>query len=231
MGEGQSSGIASFEIDVPYNIIETGQPGEKPLIVYLHGYKQNLRYFQKKCSSLLTICGYHLFLQGPYPIYDEKQRCNVDQWGRAWYLYDGEQDQFLASMEKTSVFIQSITDQLKEKYSINRMAVLGYSMGGYLAGYFALSRPGYIDDLMVIGGRIKTEAFSGNSYSNLHVIHVHGSKDISVEAQRSKKSCEQLKEMGAEVTFTGVDEGHKLNSAYIKQIKQWMLSHNYKLQN
>ena len=218
---------ASFTIDVPYKLVSTGKQKKKPLIVYLHGYKQNLEYFEKKMAEISEFEAYHLFLQGPYPIYDEKHRRSVDQWGRAWYLYDGNQEQFLSSMEKASVFIQQIIDDVRKQINARRLALLGYSMGGYLAGYFALSRPKYINDLIVIGGRIKTEHFSDQTYDNLNVLALHGNLDNSVAADRQKQSCNDLQKLGAAVTFRTVDEQHRLSVRYTREVKRWLKSHNY----
>lgn len=221
------TGHASFNLAVPYKVIETGQQQKKPLIIYLHGYKQNMHYFEKKCTNLVAFDAYHLFIQGPYPIYDEKHQRSVAEWGRAWYLYDGNQEQFIRSLEDTSVFLQDLIDTVKAKLMVSRTVLLGYSMGGYLAGYVTLSRPGYIDDLIVIGGRIKTEHFRGMSYDDLNVLHLHGINDQSVGAERSRESCEELKLMGASVSFKEIETGHRLTDAYISAVKKWMLSHKF----
>ena len=153
------SGKTSFKIEVPYKLIEVGSKKKKPLIVYLHGYRQNITRFQEKVSKMLNVEAYHLFIQGPYPIYDESRKRKVEDWGRAWYLYDGEQDQFIRSLELSSEFVQEVTEGLLKHIDVSRLAVIGYSMGGYLAGYFALSRWKHVNELVVIGGRIKTEVF------------------------------------------------------------------------
>ncbi len=217
-----AAGTHPFELDVPYELIETGDKGSKPLIVYLHGYKQNLRYFKKKCADMLSLNALHLFLQGPYPIYDEQQNRAADEWGRAWYLYDGRQEQFIRSMEKSSVFIERVIDEISKDRAINRRIILGYSMGGYLAGYFALSRPAVIDELVTIGARIKAEHFVKNQYPNLNVLAVHGKNDKTVAADRQKKSCEQLREMGAKVSYRTIEAGHRLSVVYILEIKEWL---------
>lgn len=220
-------GYASFNLEVAYKGIDTGEQKEKPLIVYLHGYKQNMHYFEKRCADLLSIEAYHLFVQGPYPVYDEKHQRKVAEWGRAWYLYDGDQEQFIRSMEETSVFLDKVIKNATAELSVSQTALLGYSMGGYLAGYIALSRPDFIDDLIVIGGRIKTEHFTDRSYEGLNVLHLHGTNDQSVGAKRSKESCDQLKIMGAEVLYQDLAAGHKLTETYIQAVKKWLLGGTY----
>lgn len=222
------TGNATFNFDVPYKLLATSDEEPKPLIVYLHGYRQNLEYFEKKCQDLLSLKAYHLFIQGPYPIYDEKQRREVAKWGRAWYLYDGNQDQFISSMEKSSNFIESVVEQVKAKANYNRVSLLGYSMGGYLAGYFALSRPQIIQDLLVIGGRIKSELFADRSYPSLNVLALHGAADKSVSSRRAQQSCKELRKTGARVTYKKLDGGHKLKHLYLDTAKEWLTNNGYK---
>ncbi|MGK7371467.1 MAG: alpha/beta hydrolase, partial [Candidatus Halalkalibacterium sp. M3_1C_030] len=172
---------------------------------------------------------YHLFIQAPYPIYDREHKRKVPEWGRAWYLYDGDQQQFIKSLELASEFVQEVIDNILNHIEVSRLAMIGYSMGGYLAGYFALSRWKHVNDLVVIGGRIKTEVFEqkqGN-YDHMHVLALHGSEDDSVKSEPQKKSAEQLKEMGAKVTFKELAVNHDLNGKYISETKEWMKSLGY----
>lgn len=230
MSEVLSTGKSSFKIEVPYKLIETGEKGKKPLIVYLHGYNQNIKYFRRKVEELINFNAYHLFIQAPYPIYDREHKRKVPEWGRAWYLYDGDQQQFIKSLELASEFVQEVIDNILNHIEVSRLAMIGYSMGGYLAGYFALSRWKHVNELVVIGGRIKTEVFeqrSGN-YDHMNVLALHGNKDDSVQSEPQKNSAEQLEKMGATVTFKELDEGHDLNGSYITETKEWMKDLGYK---
>jgi predicted esterase len=224
------AGTSTFEIEVPYKIIETGEKGEaKPLIVYLHGYNQNIEYFEKKVTSLKKIKAYHLFIQGPYPIYDSSRRREVSKWGRAWYLYDGNQPQFIRSMEHASSFIDGILNKLKPEINSTRCCIFGYSMGGYLGGYFAFSRPETISELIVAGGRIKAESFEGQREraKHIHILAVHGREDTSVYPQPQINSIELLQSEGFKATYTLVDSEHKLTDAYIRESKMWLLKLGY----
>lgn len=224
MKETLISGNASFKIDVPYKLIETGKKGEKPLIIYLHGYNQNIEYFEKKVESMFNLKAYHLFIQGPYPVYDTTRQLPVSKWGRAWYLYDGDQEQFIKSMEIASVFIQDIIESLQEKVNWNRLSICGYSMGGYLGGYFALSRWKYVNDLIVMGARIKTETFNDtlDQARHINVLALHGEKDTSVYPGPQKKCIDQLKEIGFNACFELIDTGHKLDKEYIRTAQKWL---------
>lgn len=225
------SGKASFKVEVPYKLIETGKPkgDKKPLIVYLHGFNQNIEQFQELVDEMLSLEAYHLFIQGPYPLYDRKRRKKVEDWGRAWYLYDGEQDQFVRSLELASEFIQEVIDNILNHISVSRVGMFGYSMGGYLAGYFALSRWKHVNELIVIGSRIKTEVFENRerSYDHLNVLALHGAKDESVKSSPQKESCDRLAVWGANVTFEELEESHVLSSLFLNQAKKWLVSMGY----
>ncbi len=224
------SGKTSFKIEVPYKLIESGDKGDKPLIVYLHGFCQNINLFQKQVSELLDIEAYHLLIQGPYPIYDRSNQRKVEDWGRAWYLYDGNQAQFKSSMEHSSEFIQELIENLKDQIGITRLCLFGYSMGAYLAGYFTLSRQNLVNELIMVGGRLKTELFADRqlNYDHLNVLALHGSKDKSVKAAPQRRCVAQLKAWGANGRFIELEEGHKFTMNYRKEAGKWLRSLNYK---
>ena len=219
------SGEASFEIDVPFKLIETGSGTEtKPLIIYLHGYNQNIGYFEKKMKPMMGLEAYHLFIQGPYPVYDSSRQKEFSKWGRAWYVYDGNQSLFLESLEKGAAFIEKVIHQIKVKVKVSRVCVFGYSMGGYLGGYFGLSRWQIVDELIVAGGRIKTEAFEGkwSQAQHINILAVHGQNDTSVYPEPQQKCIELLQSEGFNARFVLIDAEHKLTHTYVQESKKWL---------
>ncbi len=230
MSEVLISGRTSFKIEVPYKLIESGKKGKKPLIVYLHGYKQNITLFQKLTTKILNIEAYHLFIQAPYPVYDEKRERKVEEWGRAWYLYDGEQTQFVKSMEISSEFIQEIIDQLIPNLEVSRICIFGYSMGGYLGGYFALSRWKHVNEAIILSARIKTEVFEGKLEQAKHIrfLAIHGEGDTSVYPGPQQKEIENLKENGIDATFEMINEKHKFTDTFIEKSMEWLSAKGYR---
>lgn len=220
------SGKRSFKIEVPYTLIETGKKGKKkPLIVYLHGFGQNMEQFMEKCDSMFELEAYHLFIQGPYPIYDRSRKKNVSDWGRSWYLYDGNHGQFIKSLELASEFVQEIVDQLLSmiQENVSRIGLVGYSMGGYLAGYFALTRWKHVNDLAVVGARVKTEVLNDNweNIRHLNIAAFHGDKDDQVLAEPQAKEIERLKEKGVHAELNLLNENHSLSEEFLKEIINW----------
>ncbi|MDZ7682079.1 MAG: alpha/beta fold hydrolase [Fodinibius sp.] len=176
------------------------------------------------CRWKPTICLFRDLIH-----YDRRREKNVDEWGRSWYLYDGEQDQFAKSLELSAEFIQEVIDNILNHITASRVAMIGYSMGGYQAGYFALSRWKHVNELVVIGGRIKTELFEEdeNNYDHLNVLALHGSDDESVKSSPQQESCNQLAGWGASVTFNELKESHALSSVFLQQAKKWLRTLGY----
>lgn len=222
------SGKTSFKIEVPYQLIETGKRNaEKPLIIYLHGYGENLKKAKKNFSDCLDFGAYHLFIEGPYPIQDKDRDKRVDEWGRSWYLYDGRQGQFIKSLELTSEFIQEIVDRLAELISVNRTCMIGYSMGGYLAGYFALTRTRHVQDLIVLGCRIKSEILDSehtdwNEYNHLNILAIHGKNDSVVSPDPQIKEIDFLRSNNINASIKITNSSHKMDMEAIHEIKCWL---------
>ena len=224
-----------FDIQVPYKVIESGQKAkEKPLILYLHGFNDNIERFMKTCDSLITrIEAYHLFIQAPYPVYDRSKERKVEDWGRAWYLYDGEQDQFIRSLEKASVLLEEILMLVKNKISVERYCILGYSMGGYLAGYFAMTRFKLINELIVTGARIKTEVLNNkwSSIKYLQILAIHGKRDKLVDYKPQRTEIKRLLKNGVNADFKLIDQKHIFNKDYMKEIWDWLFKKGYDRSN
>jgi len=224
------SGKTSFKIEVPYQLIESGPKAEsKPMIVYLHGFGDNADSFRMDCEKLLDIPAYHLFIQAPYPLYDRSRKKDVSEWGRAWYLYDGNQSQFIKSLELASEFIQEVIDKLLNVIGVSRLCVLGYSMGGYLAGYFALTRWKHVNELIVVGARIKTEVLQDNweHVRHLKVLALHGSGDEKVKPGPQQAEIAEMNKKGVHAELKLLDENHSFNQKYVIEAIAWLKKAGY----
>jgi len=222
------SGKTSFKVEVPYKLIETGPKGQKPLIVYLHGKSQNIPIFERQVKSLMKLNAFHLFIQGPYADFENtKMR---ERWGYNWYLYNGRQGSFIKSMEYTAEFIQEIIDHVIQFIDVERLCVLGYSMGGYMAGYFGTSRWKHTNEIIVIGGRIKTELLTHKwkNISHQRVLAIHGKHDTWVSPDAQKSEIDKMIQKKIQAEFISVNEGHSLKSTHLKVAYSWLRNIGYK---
>lgn len=222
------SGKTSFKIEVPYTLFETGEKGPKPLIVYLHGRGQYLELFKKKTEALHELNAYHLYIQGPYA--ELTHSPDREKVGYSWYLYNGKQGSFVKSLEYTAEFIQEIIDGVVPFIKVTRLCMIGYSMGGYQAGYFALSRWKHTNELIVIGGRIKTEVVTENGWQNLkhlNVLGLHGTDDKQVLPEPQRLSIQTMRENGVSADFQTCEGGHALTPELLDSALRWLKKVGY----
>lgn len=232
MNEVSIKGESTFQIPVSYELIEVGEKRSiKPLIIYLHGYNQNIQVLKRKMEYMLGFEAYHLFVNAPYIVFDHTRKRKVPDWGRSWYLYDGGQEQFVRSMEQSSELLETIISQVVEQVQVERICLIGYSMGGYLGGYFSLSRFHLISDAVVIGARIKTEVFEAKLKEARHIrfLALHGRLDKSVLPEPQRNEVAKLNSMGFEAEFVEVDSGHELTDSLKEPLVFWLLKQGYKL--
>jgi len=225
-------GTHTFTLQAPYALYRRGNDTAlSPLFVYLHGYKQNNILFRKKMQDNVTLNGYHLFVQGPYPL-PTKDR-PVEEWGAAWYTYDGNQQKFATSLEHTATYLDGVLSSVMSKHHIGQTALIGYSMGGYQAGYYALSRFEKVDFLVVLSARIKTELFeqSLNKMKALNILAVHGRRDKSVKDAPQRKDIKKLKKHGVHASLRLVEAGHRLDEKITRPMVNWFLEHGFSAQH
>lgn len=223
-----NSGKTSFKLEVPYRLYQTGQAADKPMILYLHGYGQDLESFVTATKPLHKLEAYHLYIQAPYPEYTMIRKGR--KWGYSWYLYDGDPDNFIRSLERTAEFIQGIVDQLANLITINKLVIFGYSMGGYVGGYFGLTRWKHTNAMILTGCRIKTEVVAGewNNRRHIKILALHGKNDDNVLADRQEQEIAFLKERGLQADIKLLNGGHSLNQDYLDESLKWLLSLKFK---
>lgn len=223
------SGKTSFKVEVPYQLAETGPKGPKPLIVYLHGKGSTIEEFKRATSGFHTVSAYHLYIQGPYA--DKTVTETRERIGYAWYLYNHKQGSLVKSLEYTAEFIQEIIDGVRPFLKITRLCMVGYSMGGYQAGYFAFTRWKHTNELIVIGGRIKTELL-GTKWKHIghvKVLGLHGKADAVVDPALAKEEIERLAAKKLDASFKAIPGGHELSAPAIRESVAWLKKNGYTL--
>lgn len=213
------SGKATFKLQVQYKLGQTGDQGKKPLIVYLHGYGQNVAIMEKKCKVLTSqLDAYHLFIQAPYPIKMKIDKPDSNIY--SWYIF-GDEKTYLRNLEYTSEFIQEIIDKVLTTIEVSRISLVGFSMGAYMAGYYGLSRWKHIFDIVMVGGRIKTELFvnsikeNSSHHSHQHFLAVHSKNDTVVQFEAQNKSITFLSDAGLNAKIIEYKGGHIINKRSI----------------
>lgn len=211
-----SVGKKTFRLQVAYKCIETGGKGkEKPLLIYLHGFAQNRDWMMQRFQNdIKRIDAYHLFLEGPFLLLETYLKTQKKFY--SWYLFNGDKDEYVSSVEYVSEYLQEVLDQFQIQLQPSEIHIVGYSMGAYLAGYFALTRPTLINKCVMINGRLKTEWVKSWEYlSEVCFLAIHGAKDEEVAPEKQNEHIQILNENGGRGTFVEVEGDHKINDQMI----------------
>lgn len=221
------TGKATFKLQVPYKLVRSGENGQKPLIIYLHGYGQGIHDFERKMNAFLELDAYHLFIQGPYPL--KLNPKDHKRSGYSYYIYD-EQDEssYIRSIEYTAEFIQEIVDHILPIIKASRISMLGYSMGAYLAGYWGCTRWKHTNDIIMLNGRLKAELFTSKVEEQKVLRHINfvafnGKNDTIVDPKKQKEMMDYLANHHIKAEFHEVETGHALTESLIHATINWML--------
>ena len=198
---------AGWRLDLP-----EGDPptGGWPVLVGLHGFGDDGSRLAERLGGLGDAPYARLWPDGPFPV--EIREDDVRRIGRAWYQYDGDQERFRAALTQCAAFVCEVVDAVAAIHPIDadRAAVLGYSMGGYVAGWTAFHDRERWRGLVVLASRIKAEAMDLTGAAGQRVLVCHGAGDRFIPLSRAQESAELLRSGGAEVTFETWEGGHGL---------------------
>ena len=220
----QQTGSTPFEIQAEWELYKTGLSDEaSPLFVYLHGYGENIAGFKEKAGELCQLEGYHLFIQGPYPL----PRPGMKNRGYAWYIYDGPESDFAAELARSTRLVESVVENVKETCRISEVIVIGFSMGAYLGGYWALFGEHSPEYLAACGGRIKTELLEAQSSSEkkpYRIAAFHGRDDGSVNGGLQEACIGDLQHHGYPAEMIWVNGGHDFSPEMSDAVKTWVIN-------
>lgn len=199
-----------------------GRPA--PLLVALHGMGMTAPEFAELLDPLVRALPARVLVPDgvlPYEI-RSGERIRI---GRAWYLYTGDEAAFLRSMESSGRHLDAlIRDVVREHPADPGVFLLGYSQGGYFAGYWGIRRAARFAGLVVMGARVKHESLAGRLRlaRRLPVLVVHGRRDRAVPFARAMESRDALAAAGVPVEFVAHEAGHALTPEALAPAAAWL---------
>jgi len=155
-------GTAAFAAEVPYRL-HVPERCDGSLVVALHGMGQSAASFEEEALACAPDGAAVLVPQGPYA-YEMRRREGPPRQGNAWYVFTGDSAEFVASMARTEDWLRALVgtvlldapdEALRPERA--RVALLGFSQGGYLAGFVGVRNPERFRAVVVAAGRIKDE--------------------------------------------------------------------------
>jgi phospholipase/carboxylesterase len=196
-----------------------------PLLVALHGMGMTAAEFAEMLEPLKNLPVIVLVPDGVYPY--EIRTGPHREIGRAWYQYTGDEKAFVDSMERSGRHLKALIRKIRDAYPVDtdRIALMGFSQGGYFAGYYGIRHSKSLAGLIVIGARVKDEVLPKElaRSKGLPVLLLHGRKDRAVPlriAERSHRAVQSA--LGDTVTLKTYPCGHTLTAEQLRDAGEWL---------
>jgi predicted esterase len=212
-------------------VLPDGAPPPRgfPLLLCLHGFGDDRARFRERLAGLLPAPFALLIPDAPFPV---EMRPGIGgesgerRVGHAWYQFTGDQHAFEASLAFASEHLERVLVSVVGSQPVDpkRLAVLGYSQGGYLAGVMTLRARHLFRGLVAIACRIKTEML-GDALADaagFPVLVVHGRRDEAVKLAPQEEAIAVLRRHGLAVETCIHDRGHGLHEETLPTIKAWV---------
>ncbi len=195
-----------------------------PMVTALHGMGMNADEFADLLAPLAELPIILFVPEGVHPF--EIRAGGRMRIGRAWYLYTGDEAGFVQSMSTSGRHLRTLVDRVIAEHRVDpeRRVLLGFSQGGYFAGYLGIRNAARITGLVVMAARVKDEVLEKElaRVSDLRVLLVHGRKDRAVPFSAAKKSASALEAAGLDVELRAYDCGHHVTAEQVRDVKAWL---------
>jgi phospholipase/carboxylesterase len=206
-------------------IVPAAAPDPLPLVLALHGMGQNLELMQEQVAALAGPDRLLLLAEAPLP-FEKRNEEGGREAGHAWYIYTGDQDDFLAWAERAEQYLFRLLEEACRRYRVDRqrIALLGYSQGGYLAGIAALRHPERFGACVIVNARLKHEVAGqpAAAASPPDFLVLHGEKDRFIGIETARASLEQLRARGFRAEFEAFPSGHRFTSEQATRAAAWL---------
>ncbi len=207
-----------------------------PLVIGLHGGSGTSINFIKLWDDLSGINFIFAAPQGPYPMVSDGE-LSFD-WGN-WPL--GDDKVISKSSQLTEKYIETVGEDLRDKYHCEDVYLLGFSQGAVFSYRAGLKNSKFFKGMIILSGPGLLEPIN-NPFSSskdhdwltegeireaekLRVFISHGKEDQNPKYEFGVKSGDLLSSEGHDVTFCDFDGEHVYPPKEIlEEIAQWVVS-------
>ena len=198
-----------------------------PMIVGLHGYGSNIDRF----IGLYDRFENHDFIyatpRAPFPFF------NGSDLGYSWNEGDqNDPDFWMRSTENAIEYVAGAVEQLKDRYNVGEVYLLGFSQGCSLAYMAGIKHHDLFDGLICFGGWLDNEYLDESTIKSANDTRIfigHASDDRVVDFESAIAARDLLTEYGFDVTFFEFEGGHTVPEPGVHWVEQWIkgLAPNY----
>ncbi len=201
------------------------QGAAPPLLTALHGQGMSAEGFRRVLRHLPPTGHAQLFPEGPY-VFERREPQGI-RAGHGWYIYLGDSDDFRRELDRTEAHLLHVLDAVEEQHGTTdraRSVLLGFSQGGYLAGYVALRHPERFGGLVISAARLKHEFLTMElTRAPLPaVLLLHSPDDPATPFARAEESRDVLAAAGADVELFSHPGGHRLPAEALLRVEAWL---------
>jgi phospholipase/carboxylesterase len=174
---------------------------------------QSAAHFAREAVPLAPARASVLLPQGPFA-FEVRRESGPPRQGNGWYVWTGDSDDFRRTLERVEAWLLGVIDAEVASAGLDprRVALVGFSQGGYLAGFVGVRHAARVRGLVVAAGRVKDEfladAAPAAAAAGLRVLDVHGERDEAVRPEPCRASLERLAAHGVATEFRTYDAGH-----------------------
>lgn len=201
-------------------------PSGAALLVALHGMGMTAEKFARVLRHLPPTDRGLLIPDGPYPY--EMRSADGIQVGRAWYIYRGDQDEFREHLLRSEAYLLALLDTLalREPIAARRTVLVGFSQGGYLAGFVACRHPERFAGLVIASARLKHEFLRPELETPgrrlPRALFLHSASDAQIDARHAHDGVERLRAAGGDAELFLHGGGHRLPTEALNELHHWL---------
>jgi len=207
------------------HLFDPGTGSPVPLLVALHGQGMSADTFRRVLRHLPPTGHARLFPEGPHPF--EVREGGAIRAGHAWYIFLGDQGAFRGELERTEAHLLAVIDRIEASegpFDRGRSVLLGFSQGGYLAGFVGARHPERFAGVVIAAARLKHEFLTTElARGGLpRFLLLHSPEDAAIPYARAEESRDRLAAAGARVELRPHSGGHRLPPGALAELARWI---------
>ena len=222
--------ITNMNSDIQYKTFAANPENVTKIIVCLHGLGASAEDFIPFAKMINNIDTLFIFPQAP----NQPISINAGISIPAWYDIYGigpDRPEDNTGIKKSAQQLADLINKLKSEYPKLPIKLIGFSQGGALALYTAITNPQLCEDILGLSTYLplSKELISSNlnkqNNQNSHKLNIqlmHGTNDTTIDIKYAQQSQEVLKQLGYDAPLSKYQMGHEICPEQLHAITQWI---------
>lgn len=193
-----------------------------PLIVILHGNGGNAESYMNVRDIMGASTFFFAAPQGPY---SRKTLQGIDP-SYSWFYPSNDKNLWEKNDPDIIAYINDVIADIKSRYKVSGVYLLGHSQGGALAYMTGIKTPPQIDGIMCFGAGNPINVLSAaeiyNAKPKISIFIGHGLSDPQVNINDAIEAKRILTKYGYDVTVKTFSGGHWLDASTLIEAKKWI---------